>query len=242
MATLSPNNPFEFVETALKYSTEFSYKGIELRATSITDNHGHSNVVHEHIDVPGGYVEITGRKAYIVEAEVVFAGANWEEKYANAIWLHDTQADQEGELIIPKGNSILLFDAKWTDAVSTWSSPKYGQIVRCTFKEHSYAEAHEIVESPSASSLRSQVPEEDSEVMMPLVDDYIDAIDNKTEDEVLLALSILSAQAIALAQIAKELDTPDSFDRYLALKGLISTGIRIFPNQDNTLLSQMIWQ
>jgi len=239
MSLLSPNNPFDIVNSALKYSQEFTYKGVELRATSITDNHGHDHAVHSHIDVPGGAVEITGRKPYVIEAEVVFAGNNWEERYANAIWIHDTQADEVGELIVPKGNSALIFDAKWTDAVSTWSSPKYGQIIRCTFKEHSYAEGHEIVElTQTSSTLETSIPEEYEETLSPFVDDYVAAID-KTENEAMLALTILAAEIVAIQSEVLAIDTSDSFDIYLSLQSALAIAIRLFPNQDNKQLSSI---
>jgi hypothetical protein len=228
MPNLQPN-PFDGFDPdhAVHFAGEMTFKEIELRSTDITLRHGHDHAEHSHIDVAGGDIEITGRRLYVAEAEVVFTGANWVSRLANAMFVHDTTADEAGELTIPDGP---IFDAKWVDAEERWSG-KNGKIVRCTWKEHSHADTHVVDAPPPRALMRSSVPEEDGEVLLPLVDDYEAVIDSGGNEAVatLLEMLVRLDNAAYLAQRAIDTTTLAGCDRFAALMAVRANARRAFP-------------
>jgi len=227
--TLQPNPiPTEEVDTAYHFdNVEMTFKGMELRATSIDITRGHDKVVHGHLDIPGGDVEVTGRKSYVVDAEIVFFGTNWKERLNNATFLHDTEGDIEGELIVPDGP---VFDAKWIDCTESWTG-KNGKILRCQFIEHSHALTHQIMDYTPLSMARQAIPDEDSAILSPLLDDYESALDDNiaiSQDALLTILYALDTAAYEI-QIGLTLDSQDVIDRYTSLISVRANAVRACP-------------
>jgi len=227
--TAKPNElPTEEVDTAYHFdNVEMTYKGMELRATSIDITRGHDKVVHAHLDVPGGDVEVTGRKSYVVDCEIVFFGTNWKQRLNNATFLHDTEGDIEGELVVPDGP---VFDAKWVDATESWSG-KNGKILRCQFIEHSHALTHQIMDYTPLSAARQSIPDEDSAVLTPYLDDYESAVDSGvaiSQEAILTILYALDTAAYTI-QVAMTIDSQDSIDRFILLDSFRANSIRACP-------------
>lgn len=233
MPDLRPN-PFEgyVLERAYRFepAAEATFKGIELRAEEIVISRGHDEATHSYPDVPGGDVEVTGRRPYIVRMETVWTGTNWRERLANALHEHDTGASVAGELVIPDGPII---DAKWLEAEERHVTREDAKRVSCTFKEQGHAETHFIATPPPRSLMRSSVPEQDATVLLPLVDAYDAALAPSSNE----ALSILIQRLVQLdnaaylAQRAASIGTPDGWQRFQQLTAVRANARRAFPTR-----------
>jgi hypothetical protein len=241
MSDLLPN-PFDsyVADSAYRFdpAAEATFKGIELRATRITVRRGHDRAEHSYLDVPGGNVEVTGRRSYIVEMDTVWTGANWQERLANAIWVHDTGADVAGELAIPFGPVI---DAKWVEAPDEWAG-KNAKTMSCTFIEEGHAASHFIQTPNPRSVLRSSIPDEDTEILLPLVEDYTDAIDAAGQDSlaVLIEMLVRVDNAAYLAQQALDVSSSAGWSRYMLLGAVRANAIRAFPSAYGVDLSSVL--
>jgi hypothetical protein len=231
MADLRPN-PFSGYELERAYrfepASEASFKGIELRAEEITISRGHDEATHSYPDVPGGDVEVTGRRPYVVRMETVWTGTNWRERLANAMHEHDTGAKVAGELVIPDGPII---DAKWLDVEERHVTRENAKRVACVFKEQGFAETHYIATPPPRSQMRSSVPTEDATALLPLVDDY-DAALNPASSEalsILIQRLVLLDNAAYLAQRAADLSSASGWSRFMQLTAVRANARRAFP-------------
>lgn len=231
MADLRPN-PFNGWQEERAYrfepAAEATFKGLELRAEEIVISRGHDEATHCYPDVPGGDVEVTGRRPYLVRMETVWTGTHWRERLANAMHEHDTGATVAGELVIPDGPII---DAKWIEAEERHVTKENAKRVSCTFKEQGHAETHYIPTPPPRSLMRSSVPEQDATALLPLVDDY-DAALNPSSNEalsILIQRLVLLDNAAYLAQQSCSLNTADGFGRFAQLTAVRANARRAFP-------------
>lgn len=231
MADLRPN-PFAGYEAERAYrfepAAEASFKGLELRAEEIVISRGHDEATHTYPDVPGGDVEVTGRRPYLVRMETVWTGTNWRERLANAMHEHDVGAAVAGELAIPDGPII---DAKWLEAEERHVTKENAKRVSCTFKEQGHAETHYIATPPPRSLMRSSVPEQDAAALLPLVDSYDAALSPSSNEalSVLIQRLVLLDNAAYLAQQAVSAATPDGWARFMQLTAVRANARRAFP-------------
>lgn len=231
MASLRPN-PFSGYELERAYrfdpSAEATFKGIELRAEEITISRGHDEATHTYPDVPGGDIEVTGRRPYIVRMETIWTGTNWRERLANALHEHDTGATVAGELVIPDGPII---EAKWLEAEERHVTKENAKRVSCVFKEQGFSETHYIRTPPPRSQMRAAIPTEDSATLLPLVQDYDAALEPASTE----ALSLLIQRFVALdtacstAQASAAVSTADGWARFMQLMAVRANARRAFP-------------
>lgn len=233
MADLRPN-PFVGWELERAYrfepAAEATFKGIELRAEEIVISRGHDEATHSYPDVPGGDVEVTGRRPYIVRMETVWTGTNWRERLANALHEHDTGASVAGELVIPDGPII---DAKWLEAEERHVTREDAKRVSCTFKEQGHAETHFIATPPARSLMRSSVPAEDAAALVPLVAAYDAALTPSSNEalSVMIQRLVQLDNAAFLAQRACDLSTPCGWTRFMQLTAVRANARRAFPSR-----------
>lgn len=231
-ATVLQPSPFDSYELDHAYvfegGSDATYKGLELRALTMTIRRGHDEATHAYPDVPGGNVEVTGRQCYEVELETVWTGGGWRERLGNAVWIHDTQAGTVGELALPDGPVI---DAKWLRADETRKLREDGTVVRCVFKEHSHYDSYYLsIPDPLALMTRS-VPTSSEDLLLPLVEGYTAAIDDASTEALadLIQALVLLDNAAYLAQEACDTTTATGLDDYESIIQLRANARRSFP-------------
>jgi prophage DNA circulation protein len=229
--TLRPN-PFAGYELDRAYrfdpESEATYKGIELRATTMTIRRGHDEATHAYPDVPGGNVEVTGRQCYEVELETVWTGTSWRERLANAVYIHDTRAGEVGELALPDGPAI---DAKWLRFDETRQLAKDGTTLRAVFKEHSHVDSVYTAQPDAVALMARSVPDPYSETILPLVETYTAALDAGTTEALatmIQALVLLDNAAYAAQQLC-DVAAADGLDNFELLMTLRANARRAFP-------------
>ncbi len=187
---------------------EPTFKGIILPATKWRITREHDFASHSALDVPGGIVETTGRKSYRIDLDLVWSGADWAARLANAVYVHDTDPSP-GELIIPDGPVI---DAVWVGFPEDRAAKENGTRTTATFVESSdvVSPISQVAKGNPFADVWGYIPDSCAESLLPLVEAYQAACVSGLTDAMARALQALVAldTAAYFAQVA--LDVADA--------------------------------